>query len=189
MVKLRLLESFHSRCLQLGVFRATGETLYFMLLDILPFSGMMLKWARRLRHTLFPYRETPIKGTYTLRTGQCTQCGECCKNLFLSYGKRTIQTKAEFRELQARHPDEYGFFEPIAETEFALVFRCNNLGPDNLCMDYDRRPGFCRTYPNEAGILMGAKLPKECGFAFTPLNTFASVLAQAQPAAQDAPAK
>jgi Fe-S-cluster containining protein len=154
------------------------EVVYHRLLDVLPFSGILLKLARRLRYKLLPYKEEPLRGKHTLRTGHCNQCGECCKNLFLSYGRETIRTEEEFREIQARHPEDYQFFEPMYATEFALAFRCNNLGPDNLCMDYEARPGFCRTYPTEEGILLGSRLPKECGFAFAPLKAFEDVLKQ-----------
>jgi Fe-S-cluster containining protein len=156
-----------------------GSRLYLTVLGCIPFSSLLLKWSRQVRHRLWPYKEVIETGQYTVRTGTCNQCGACCKNLFLTYGKQVIQTVEEFQALQALHPDEYRFFEAQYETETGLVFKCHNLGGDNLCMDYEARPVFCRSYPNETGILMGAKLPSECSFTFTPLRPFKEVLEKA----------
>jgi Fe-S-cluster containining protein len=159
--------------------RRLSSRLYLTILGCIPFSSRLLKWSRQLRHRLFPYKEVIEKGKYTVRTGTCNQCGDCCKNLFLTYGKQVIQSVEDFQALQALHPDEYQFFEAQYETETGVVFKCHNLGEDNLCMDYEARPIFCRSYPNETGILMGAKLPKDCSFTFTPLIPFEAVLEKA----------
>ncbi len=153
-----------------------GSRLYLVFLGCLPFSSLLLKIARRVRHRLFPYKEVVEVGKYTIRTGTCNQCGACCKNLFLTYGKQVIQSVEEFNALQSLHPDEYQFFEPMHTTETGVVFKCNNLGEDNLCQDYEARPIFCRSYPTEAGILMGAKLPQDCSFTFTPIVPFKETL-------------
>lgn len=150
--------------------------LYFAVLGAIPFASFFLRGARLLRHRLWPYQEVPEKGKYTLRTGTCNQCGDCCKNLLLTYGKQVIQSIEDFKALQALHPQEYGFFEPIDHTDAGLVFKCHHLGDDDLCLNYNARPTFCRSYPTEAGLLMGAKLPQRCSFSFVPLQSFEAAL-------------
>jgi hypothetical protein len=158
--------------------RRPSAHIYFTCLNILPFSTLFLKWARKLRHAVMPYKEDVQKGKYLIREGSCNQCGSCCKNLFLSYGKEVIKDREDFEALKSLHPDEYGFFDVLRESEFGLIFKCNNLGDDDLCMDYHARPVFCRSYPNEAGVLMGAKLPADCSFKFTPIKSFDETLTE-----------
>jgi uncharacterized protein len=120
--------------------------------------------------------EEILIGENTVRTGNCTQCGECCKNLYLRINKKTIETVEEFKEAQERHPDEYRCFEPTHSSDVGLVFKCKNLGEDDLCTDYENRPGLCRSYPTEDSATDGAKLPKDCGFAFSPLTEFNAIM-------------
>jgi Fe-S-cluster containining protein len=117
-----------------------------------------------------------LRGKYYERTGACTQCGQCCSNIYLVHGEQTINSLPLFEELQATTPD-YASFVPIdADSEGNLLFCCTHLQVDKRCGIYDTRPDFCRRYPSEQGMLMGAKLAADCGYQFRLLKSFQTVL-------------
>ena len=117
-----------------------------------------------------------LRGKYYERSGACNQCGQCCTNIYLVHGEKTIDSLPLFKELQATNPD-YASFVPIdADSEGCLIFRCSNLQDDNSCGIYDSRPELCRMYPSEQGMLMGGKLAAGCGYQFRLLKNFQQVL-------------
>ncbi|MBK8190653.1 MAG: YkgJ family cysteine cluster protein [Vampirovibrionales bacterium] len=119
-----------------------------------------------------------IQGRYTVRRGECHSCGDCCRNIYLLHDEKPIATVGDFRRLQAENP-EYGSFEPLDETDHGVRFRCHHLTDENRCAQYASRPGFCRTYPSEKGVLLGGQLSPQCGYAFTPIRSFSQALADA----------
>jgi hypothetical protein len=88
---------------------------------------MIQYWVRRFWLWVFaPKQEGPVKGKHYLRTGSCHSCGKCCKNLYLIYEDRTLQTQEEFTKLQRTTPD-YRHFKVMDKTEQGLVFQCVHL--------------------------------------------------------------
>jgi hypothetical protein len=118
-----------------------------------------------------------VQGQYYERTGACNQCGKCCTNIYLVHGQKTIDSVALFEELKLQNP-EYAYFKPIEQEGGELVFQCVHLQPNNTCGIYEQRPDFCRKYPSEHTLLMGAKLADGCGYRFQLLKTFQDVLKQ-----------
>ena len=119
--------------------------------------------------------EGPVRGRFYERSGACNGCAQCCKDIYLLDGGEPVASVGQFEAMRKAYP-EYRAFEPVEETEHGLVFRCANLRPDNTCGEYERRPPFCRDYPSEAGLLLGGKLPQECGYAFRLLKSFEQVM-------------
>ncbi|MFM7389484.1 MAG: YkgJ family cysteine cluster protein [Vampirovibrionales bacterium] len=150
-----------------GVFAVLGG-----IREVLPFYHTLYHWVFS-RH--LP-SDTVIEGTYTIRSGACNGCGECCQSLYLTYRRLLLQTEAEFEALKQLHPSEYAGFAPIGYGNKGLLFNCVHLQADKRCGIYEHRPGFCRTYPTEDSILTGGKLPAECSYIFTMKQTFASIL-------------
>ncbi len=121
-----------------------------------------------------------LKGQYYERGGECHQCGKCCTNIQLVHGDQTIDTLVQYEELKLTNP-EYAYFRPLVlasapEQGESLSFECMNLQADNTCGIYDKRPDFCRRYPSEHTMLMGAKLAEGCGYRFRLLRSFQDVL-------------
>jgi len=116
------------------------------------------------------------RGKYYERSGSCHQCGQCCTNIYLVHGEKTINSLPLFHELQETNPD-YASFIPIdSDSEGSLIFRCQHLQDDNRCGIYNSRPELCRLYPSEQGMLMGGKLAAGCGYHFELLKNFQEIL-------------
>lgn len=142
----------------------------------------MLEIVKSFLKPAEPKQAGTIQGQYYERSGACNQCGKCCTRIYLVYGQQTINSLALFEEVKAQNP-EYQYFKPLmAESdEEGLLFQCVHLQSDNRCGIYDSRPQFCRQYPSEHAMLMGAKLAEGCGYQFRLLKTFQDVLRQLQP--------
>lgn len=119
-----------------------------------------------------------VVGKHYTRTGQCNQCGKCCTNIYLVYNQRTVMSVAEFEKLRQFEP-EYKYFTPLDETEHGVRFQCRHLKLDNSCAIYGERPTFCKLYPSEHGIMLGAELATGCGYSFKPNVDFKNVLSKA----------
>ncbi len=116
-------------------------------------------------------------GQFYQRSGGCNQCGKCCTNIYLVYNKTTVQTLEQFERLKQFEP-EYQYFTPLNETEHGVRFRCRHLQANNACAIYQERPDFCKQYPSEAGIMLGAELAEGCGYAFEAIKKFKAVMAE-----------
>ena len=116
-----------------------------------------------------------VQGKYYERTGSCHQCGQCCTNIYLIYGKHTIDSLEMFETIKARHP-EYRYFTPRETNGNEIIFDCVNLQPDNRCAIYENRPSFCKIYPSEYSLKMGGKLAEGCGYQFKLRKTFSDIL-------------
>lgn len=124
-----------------------------------------------------PAQSGEVKGRYYKRFGSCNQCGRCCTNIYLVHNNETIKDKEEFERLQGLEK-EYEGFTPLEADEHGLRVACKHLLPDNRCEIYEERPSFCRKYPSETGILLGAELATGCGYSFKPIKSFDEVLSE-----------
>lgn len=123
-----------------------------------------------------PAQSGEVTGKYYKRSGACNQCGKCCTNIYLVHERETIKTTEEFERLQ-KFEAEYRGFVPIDSDEHGMRFQCKHLRDDKTCEIYDERPSFCRKYPSEYGVLLGAELATGCGYKFDVLKPFDQVLA------------
>ena len=119
--------------------------------------------------------EKPLEGKYYIRSGECTMCGKCCTGINLVHANKTVQTIEEFNQLQTMW-DDYKHFKPIGADDDGVIFECIHLQEDNSCGIYDDRPLFCRKYPSETSLLLGGKIPADCGYIFELKKTFGEVL-------------
>ena len=109
------------------------------------------------------------------RTGHCLGCGRCCKQIYVRHAKNVVQTEDEFKKLQLLHPF-YTYLNVTGKDEIGLIFECKQLDPEtNKCKIHKKRPGICRRYPQEAIFMMGGELADNCGYKFTPVETFDEV--------------
>lgn len=124
-----------------------------------------------------PKQSGEVVGQYLKRQGSCNQCGRCCTNIYLIHEEHTLKTIEEFERYRSVEPEFEGFI-PVDQDEHGLKFQCKHLKPDNTCAIYDDRPGFCRYYPSEEGILMGGALAEQCGYSFEVITKFKAILAK-----------
>lgn len=133
--------------------------------------------VKKLRDYFDPPQRGDIQYKHYVRTGECHSCGMCCSDISLVHGDKIIETEAQFEALKTRFED-YRYFEPIGKNAYGLRFRCRNLTEDNRCGIYEDRPRFCKKYPSEETLLMGAELAPQCGFSFRPKWSFDEILAK-----------
>lgn len=96
--------------------------------------------------------------------GQCKCCGQCCKEIVLDAGKGWLRSKRQFERIKAQ---DKGFerFTPTGKDEAGrLIFRCECLGEDNLCTDYQGRMKLCRDHPSKGLYYSGVVLGPHCGY-------------------------
>lgn len=151
-------------------------------------GSVVFPWMRLWRQVItfvnvWRFRFIPqtgvVEGRYYRRTGYCNQCAQCCRDIHLVHDGQVVETHEAFEALQLAHP-EYRAFYPTESTRAGLVFQCRNLKWDNTCAIYDSRPVFCRSFPNEDGLLRGGKLPADCSYRFELKQTFQQVLQEFQ---------
>lgn len=110
------------------------------------------------------------------RSGSCNGCGACCTHIYVKHQKGVVKTEDEFKKLRLLHPF-YSYLEILGEDETGLFFECKNLDKETKkCKIHRRRPGICRRYPQEEIFLLGGTLKKDCGYKFTPIDSFDEVL-------------
>lgn len=111
-----------------------------------------------------------------LRNGSCKGCGACCTHIYVKHQKGVVKTEEEFKKLQLLHPF-YSYLQIIGEDETGLFFECTKLNPDTKhCTIHKMRPAICRRYPQEEIFLLGGTLKDDCGYSFTPIDSFEDVL-------------
>ena len=116
-----------------------------------------------------------ILGRKYYRSGHCIGCGECCKQIYVRHVRNVVQTEEEFNKLKLLHPF-YTYLKVIGKDDIGLIFECQNLDNEtNKCKIHKKRPGICRRYPVEQIFMMGGELGKNCGYKFTPIETFDEV--------------
>ena len=115
-----------------------------------------------------------LRRTY-YRTGSCSGCGRCCKQIYVRHAKNVIQTEEEFKRLKMLHPF-YTYLISTGKDEIGLIFECTNLDEETkLCKIHKNRPLICRRYPQEAIFTMGGELAENCGYKLTPIESFEEV--------------
>ena len=110
------------------------------------------------------------------RSGICNRCGACCSKIYVSHKRDVIKTEEEFLSLKKLHPF-YTYLEITDKDENGLVFKCNKFDAEKrICTIHKIRPLICRRYPSEIILKMGAVMSENCGFYFTPIDSFKEIL-------------
>lgn len=122
----------------------------------------------------FIYKKILRKNYY--RQGSCKRCGACCSRIYVSHGKKTMNSEEEFEKLRNVYPF-YSYLNLEGKDDIGLIFSCNNFDKENhICKIHKTRPGICRRYPDEMVFSLGATLSDGCGYSFTPIDKFKDVL-------------
>ena len=109
------------------------------------------------------------------RSGHCIGCGECCRQIYVRHVRNVVQSEEEFNKLKLLHPF-YTYLKVIGKDDIGLIFECQNLDKEtNKCKIHRKRPGICRRYPVEQIFMMGGELGQNCGYKFTPIESFDEV--------------
>ena len=142
---------------------------------------MLLKNYRlKLIKAIKKFIGTKIQKKIYERTGHCIGCGECCSHIYVRHAKDVIKEEAEFEKLRTRHPF-YSYLDVIGKDETGLIFRCRNRDEESKrCKIHSLRPKICRDYPQEEIFLLGGGLAPNCGYKFTPYNSFEDVMNKLQ---------
>lgn len=122
------------------------------------------------------HRRLRATGKELILTGQCRQCGACCRRLQLQPGKKWLSSKRDFKSLVKRHPEFDRFEISGRDPQRLLIFNCTKLGSDNRCQDYENRPQLCRDFPNKAIFFCGGALPEGCGYTLSEGIPFSTLL-------------
>ena len=122
--------------------------LLFVLLD---------NWLTNLAKKIFP--------TKWKRTGSCRQCGQCCKEIYLTMTPAQTRSKL-FTTLSIKWITWlFGFILIRVDRENnSLVFTCRYLTPQGKCGNYRWRPNVCRNYPL-IDYFKEPKLLPGCGYS------------------------
>ena len=109
-------------------------------------------------------------------TGECLQCGRCCREINLYKKNRWIRSESEFTRLTAART-EFARFRHTGYTLTGLMkFACEHVNEAGLCGDYENRPDFCRSYPETCLYFMGGELKEHCGYRFEVAPSFGRML-------------
>jgi len=111
-----------------------------------------------------------------MRTGNCNGCGRCCREIYVKHAKGIIKTEEEFNKLKKIHPF-YSYLNVREITEDGVVFECTKLDRETgKCTNYKGRALICKLYPQEEIFMLGGYISEECGYNFTPIESFKEVL-------------
>ena len=118
-----------------------------------------------------------------IRTGECNQCGECCKTLNITVVRdATLNQHKNIKELELylsyRGIRLVG--ESIEENQlfYSINIPCQQLGPNNECevhKSLEKKPLLCQRYPIEPDD------SDECSYKFqtsSPLRPIETNIAQ-----------
>ncbi len=105
-----------------------------------------------------------LTGKELILTGQCRQCGNCCRHLHLSHKGHWLRSRLLFGHLKRRDKQLERFVVTGRDRDGLLVFACRCLGSDGRCRDYANRPQLCRDFPNKEIFFSNAELPDGCGY-------------------------
>lgn len=102
-----------------------------------------------------------------VRVGSCNQCGKCCESIGFEVDRTWLEVKwlkkwmvawvSKIHNMKYRGCDDDGQYG-------LLLFRCNYLGPDGLCQNYENRPLFCRTYPQVNHYFLHPVFYPDCSY-------------------------
>lgn len=112
---------------------------------------------------------------YYIRTGKCKACGRCCQQIYVRHAKNVISDEKEFEYLKTLHYF-YNYLKIVGKDETGLIFECTKLDKNTgKCTAYKSRPLLCRQYPLEEIFMMGGGISDDCGYKFTPINSFEDI--------------
>ena len=132
--------------------------------------GGLYGWLKHLRLRL--------RRKELLISGQCRQCGSCCRRIQIQQGRRWLRSRRAFRKLVREYP-EYDRFRIIGrDSHGLLLFECSWLRPDNTCAYHEQRLDICRNFPAKGIFYCGGELPRGCGYQVREVVPFARVLKQ-----------
>ncbi len=103
------------------------------------------------------------------RTGECVQCGECCKTVNITAVRDvTLEQHRNRKELELYL--SYRGIQVVGEDVennllfYSLRIPCSQLGPDNVCKVHNtpEKPLICYRYPWEKDDI------PECSYEFEP---------------------
>ena len=101
--------------------------------------------------------------------GQCRHSGNCCQQLSIIRDGGAIKTIDRWEWYRARDKS-YHRFEPMMTSDRTIkYFSCSSLSADNMCMDYEGRPHFCKTYPY-SNFIRDNLILADCGYRIAPTN-------------------
>lgn len=126
---------------------------------------------------LFRFCRAKVRGKEVVRRGRCLLCGRCCQRISLEAGGRWLRREADFQRVVRRNP-EYGRFVPVGrDSQGFLLFSCSwYLAEGGICAGYDNRLPICRNFPDIDLYFTGGELPSGCGYVFTEIVPFSSIL-------------
>lgn len=112
----------------------------------------------------------------SVRTGECNQCGECCKTVNITAVRDVTLRQHKSRKELALYLSYRGIRvvgEDIAQNQlfYSMDIPCAQLGPENQCKvhnDPKAKPLLCHTYPAEPDGT------EECSYEFKPANPLGS---------------
>ena len=114
----------------------------------------------------FRYLHALMKRGRIAVTGDCLQCGACCRSLSLQVDGGFIGSERHFEQICEQDGRYRRFTVSGADASGALLFNCRLLD-GGKCSDYANRFDFCRNYPTVNLYFLGRNLLPGCGFAFS----------------------
>lgn len=115
-----------------------------------------------------------------IREGACKGCGRCCQTIYVRHANNVIKTEEEYEKLKKLH-FFYGYLKIVDKNETGLVFECTKLDKETgKCTAYNRRALLCRQYPQEEIFMMGGTISDDCGYKFTPIQSFQEIFDKVQ---------
>ncbi len=104
------------------------------------------------------------------RTGECNQCGECCKVVNIT-AVRDITLRQHGNMEELKRYLGYRGIQVVGDDEeknllfYSINIPCSQLGPDNECRVHDKpeKPLICHRYPWAKDDI------KECSYSFEPV--------------------
>ncbi|MFC1751872.1 YkgJ family cysteine cluster protein [Thermoproteota archaeon] len=152
----------------------------------------LLRGIRRYLIQLQDFIWQMLKCELFYLSGSCRNCGKCCHKIMLYYNENEIKSLSDYNKIIKTEPS-YERFKPVLasgqpvisfqknksilqetqsllqQNQSILHFNCRYLSKDNLCLDYENRPDFCRRYPVSSFIKYDT-VRKGCGFTVKPKN-------------------
>jgi len=118
-----------------------------------------------------------LQGKRYFRTGSCTRCGECCRNMKLLYNGKIVETLEEFEEL-VKSDSSFAIFTP-SEGDGPLTFTCSHILNKGTCGIYGTRPESCRRYPDPVQMENhGGDMIEGCGFELHRVESFERIFSR-----------
>ena len=105
--------------------------------------------------------------TRYVRVGACNQCGKCCESIGFEVDRGWLKFEWLI-QMMIRWGDKIhnmSFKQIDSQGEHPLMlFKCNYLGEDGLCQNYENRPLFCRTYPQVFHYFLQPSFYPDCSY-------------------------